>query len=64
MLGMRGKKGKQLQVWIREEGDALQSGDEQPQIPDQAVLASEVGLLPGQEGQCCAALFKLRRQKT
>lgn len=57
---MRGDKAKQLQVWIKEEGGALQSGDEQPQIPDQAGLASEVGLLPGQEGQRCTAIFKLR----
>lgn len=64
MLGMRGEKGKQLQVGMREEEGALQSGDELLQIPGPAVLASEVGLLPGQEGQRCTTWFRLRRQKT
>lgn len=58
MLGMREEKGK------KKEMGALQSDNEQPQIPDQAVLASEIRLLPGQEGQHCTALFKLGQQKT
>ena len=48
VTGDEGAEGQgQLWVQIREDGVALQSGDEQPRIPDQDVLASEVGLLPG-----------------
>ena len=56
---MRWEKTKQLQVQIREEEGALQSEDEQPQISGPAVLASEAGILSGQEERC-TALFKLQ----
>lgn len=64
LLGMREEKGKKPRVQTKEERGALQSDNDQPQNPDQAVLASDIGLLPGQEGQHCTALFKLRQQKT
>lgn len=47
---MREENGK------KQEMGALQSDNEQPQIPDQAVLASEIRPLPGQEGQRCSNL--------